>query len=154
MKKILNFNEIDELAYKLIEVLGDKEIIALIGDLGTGKTTFVKKLAEKLNIKETVKSPTFTYVIEYHSGIMPLYHFDVYRISDPEEVYEIGFEDYLTKEGLIVIEWADIIIDELPKEFLCIRLDHNNENSRSIDIEYIGNKEKNKEILTYVGFGD
>ena len=109
--KILTFNEINKLAKKLAEKLRSGGCLGLIGDLVAGKTTFTKKICECYNITENVKSPTFTYVIEYTSGDLPVYHFDVYRISDPEEIYEIGFEDYIGEDGsVVIIEWADKIL--------------------------------------------
>ena len=93
MKKNLSFGEIDELIVKLSKYLKSGDVISLEGDLGTGKTTIVQKISKELGIKENIKSPTFNYVLEYNSGKFPLYHFDVYRISDPMEIYEIGYED-------------------------------------------------------------
>ena len=122
MKKNLSFREIDELVVKLSKYLKSGDVISLEGDLGTGKTTIVQKISKELGIKENIKSPTFNYVLEYNSGKFPLYHFDVYRISDPMEIYEIGYEDYIYGEGVTVIEWGNIIETELPKEYIKILL--------------------------------
>lgn len=154
MRKVLSFEEIDNLALKLGENLLEGEVIALIGDLGTGKTTFVQKLAKALGIKENVKSPTFNYVLEYNSGRMPFYHFDVYRISEPLEIYELGYEDYLDNKGITVIEWANLIESELPKEYIEISLFHKNEFAREIEIRVVGNEKREKELLKNVDFGD
>lgn len=100
------------------------QVIALIGDLGTGKTTLTKYIAEGLGIVETISSPTFTIVKEYNSGRLPLYHFDVYRIADPEEFFNIGAEDYLNGNGLCVIEWADLVMEEMPEDTLFVFIDY------------------------------
>jgi len=154
MEKILSFEELTNLAVKLSDFAKADDVIALIGDLGTGKTTFVKTIAKELGVKGNIKSPTFNYVLEHLGGRLPLYHFDVYRLSDPMEVYEVGYEDYLHNGGLVLIEWADIITSELPKEYIEIKLFHNDEVSRKISIEFIGNKEREKELLTYVGLSN
>lgn len=154
MEKIVTFKELDSLAEKLGKFVGKNNVIALIGDLGTGKTTFVKKFAESLGVKENLKSPTFNYVLEYLSGRLPLYHFDVYRLGEPEEVYEVGYEDYLNNDAVVIIEWANIIGSELPKEYIEIKLEHFDEKSRKLSLKYIGNKEKEEEMLKYVGFSN
>ncbi|MGL5917826.1 MAG: tRNA (adenosine(37)-N6)-threonylcarbamoyltransferase complex ATPase subunit type 1 TsaE, partial [Cetobacterium sp.] len=112
MKKILKFEEIDILAKKLANYVSENTVVALIGDLGTGKTTFTKSFAKELGVKENLKSPTFNYVLEYLDGRLPLYHFDVYRLGSPEEIYEIGYEDYINNDGVALIEWANIIESE------------------------------------------
>ena len=137
MKKNLSFREIDELVVKLSKYLKSGDVISLEGDLGTGKTTIVQKIFKELGIKENIKSPTFNYVLEYNSGKFPLYHFDVYRISDPMEIYEIGYEDYIYGEGVTVIEWGNIIETELPKEYIKILLEYAGEESRDIEIRAI-----------------
>ncbi len=154
MKKILKFDEINRIAKKLAQILPKNTVVALIGDLGTGKTSFVKEFAKELGITENLKSPTFNYFLEYKSGRVPLYHFDVYRLSSPEEVYEVGYEDCLNSDGIILIEWANIIESELPKEYLEIKLDYDDEDSRIVEINYIGNKEKGEEILKDVNFSN
>ncbi|MGN0165650.1 MAG: tRNA (adenosine(37)-N6)-threonylcarbamoyltransferase complex ATPase subunit type 1 TsaE [Lachnospiraceae bacterium] len=97
--------------FELGRMMGEKAepgmIFCLSGDLGTGKTVFSKGLAKGLGITEPVVSPTFTIVQEYKEGRIPFYHFDTYRIADPEEMYEIGFDDYLYGNGVCLIEWPE-----------------------------------------------
>lgn len=154
MKKNLSFGEIDELVVKLSKYLKSGDVISLEGDLGTGKTTIVQKISKELGIKENIKSPTFNYVLEYNSGKFPLYHFDVYRISDPMEIYEIGYEDYIYGEGVTVIEWGNIIETELPKEYIKILLEYTGEESRNIEVRVEGNRERERELLKNVGFSN
>ncbi len=90
------------------------EVYALDGDLGAGKTVFCKGFAEGLGIRETVNSPTFTILQIYEEGRLPLYHFDVYRIEDPEEMEEVGLDEYLEGSGVCLIEWAQRIEELLP----------------------------------------
>lgn len=96
------------------------QVLALTGDLGVGKTLFTQGLARGLDIDGPVSSPTFTIVQVYENGRLPFYHFDVYRIADPEEMDEIGFDDYVYGEGICLIEWAELIEDILPEN--CIRI--------------------------------
>lgn len=100
------------------------QVIALRGDLGTGKTALTRFLAQALGVREHITSPTFTIVREYRSGRLRLYHFDVYRIEDPEEMFELGYEEYFYGDGLCVIEWADRIAELLPEDTLDIRLEY------------------------------
>lgn len=92
------------------------EVYALLGDLGVGKTVFTKGFAKGIGITESVNSPTFTIVQIYEQGSVPLYHFDVYRIADPEEMDEIGYEDYFFGEGVCLVEWANLIDELMPQE--------------------------------------
>ena len=89
-------------------------VITLEGDLGVGKTVFAQGLARGLGIDDAITSPTFTIVQVYEEGRLPFYHFDVYRIADPDEMYEIGFEDYFYGQGVTLIEWANLIDELLP----------------------------------------
>ena len=91
------------------------EVYTLIGDLGVGKTVLTQGIAEGLAITEAICSPTFTIVQVYEEGRLPLYHFDVYRIGDPEEMDEIGYEDYFYGDGVTLIEWANLIEEILPE---------------------------------------
>lgn len=90
------------------------DIVLLHGDLGVGKTVFTKGFAEGLGIEEPISSPTFTIVQIYETGRLPLYHFDVYRIADVEEMEEIGYEDYFYGKGVCLIEWAELVSEILP----------------------------------------
>ena len=101
-------------ARQLAEQAVPGTVICLDGDLGAGKTAFAKGFALGLGIEEPVVSPTFTILHQYTSGRLPLYHFDVYRIEDPEEMYEIGFEDYFYGDGVCLIEWASQIEELIP----------------------------------------
>ena len=99
------------------------QVYALIGDLGVGKTVFTQGFAEGLEISEWINSPTFTIVQEYVDGRLPFYHFDVYRIGDLEEMYEVGFDDYVYGEGVSLIEWANRIEEILPEDVITVRID-------------------------------
>lgn len=99
------------------------QVITLVGDLGVGKTVFTKGLAEGLGVLEPVSSPTFTIVQIYEEGRLPLYHFDVYRIGDAEEMDEIGYEDYFYGEGVCLIEWANLIEEILPEHRTQVRIE-------------------------------
>ena len=155
MQKVLTFNEIDLLAKKLADYSKENTVIALIGDLGTGKTTFTKTFAKEFGVKENLKSPTFNYVLEYLSGRLPLYHFDVYRLCSSEEIYEIGYEDYINNGGVALIEWANIIEEDLPTDYIRIEFQYTTkEDERLVEIKYIGNEKEEKELLSYVNFGN
>ena len=97
-------------------------VFTLIGDLGVGKTVFTKGFALGLGINEPVNSPTFTIMQIYEEGRLPLYHFDVYRIADPSEMDEIGFEEYVYSEGVTLIEWANLIEEILPDKYIRIEI--------------------------------
>lgn len=116
-----NDKETREIGFKLGKLLKPGSIVCLIGDLGAGKTTMTQSLAEALEVDDYITSPTFTIVNEYE-GKMPLYHFDVYRIGCSEEMYDIGFDEYINGEGVCIIEWANIIEDILPDDYLKIEL--------------------------------
>jgi tRNA threonylcarbamoyladenosine biosynthesis protein TsaE len=103
--------------FRLGETLAGGDVVCLRGGLGTGKTAFTGGIAGALGISGYITSPTFTIVNEY-AGRLPLYHFDVYRISDPEEMFEIGFEEYLDAGGVVVIEWAELIKEILPGDHI------------------------------------
>ena len=117
------------------------QVYTLIGDLGVGKTVLTQGIAKGLGIDEAICSPTFTIVQEYHTGRMPFYHFDVYRIGCVEEMDEIGFDDYVYGEGLTMIEWANLIEEILPDHFWQIMIEKDLEKGfdyRMITVEEVG----------------
>lgn len=141
--KILTFEQINKLAEKIAETLKNGGCLGLIGDLGAGKTTFTKKMCSFYGIKGNIKSPTFTYVIEYISENMKIYHFDMYRILNSEEIYEIGFEDYIGEEdAVIIVEWADNILEEMPEDTLYVEIEHNDDITRKVSVYKLKNGEK------------
>jgi len=103
------------------------EIYCLDGDLGAGKTVFTQGFAQGLGITEPVSSPTFTIFQQYEEGRLPLYHFDVYRIADPSEMDEIGYEEYFYGDGVCLIEWASLIEELVPEDARWIRIGKNPE---------------------------
>lgn len=121
--------ETKDLAAKLAKHLKPGSVLALEGELGTGKTTFAKGLAIGLGIEEPITSPTFTIIKEYE-GTLPFYHMDVYRLEHSEE--DIGFDEYIHGSGVTVIEWAQFIKDFLPDELLKVEIRYLSETSREI----------------------
>ena len=130
-------DETKQFGKELADKLVPGTIIALIGDLGAGKTTLTKAIAAGLGVSEVLTSPTFTIVCEYDSGRLPLYHFDVYRVHDSEELFEIGFEDYLHRGGVCLIEWANLLEEGmLPDNTMTIKLEYGEgETERILTIE-------------------
>lgn len=144
MKEFFLENEkfTEEIGQKLGKRLFPGAIICLNGDLGAGKTTMTKSIAKAIGIEEGIISPTFNIVNEYTDGNLLLYHFDVYRIASSEEMYEIGFEEYINSEGVCIIEWSNLIEDVLPEERLEVLLVYEG-NGRKIIFNPIGDKYKN-----------
>lgn len=108
---------------KLGEDAKTGDVICLIGNLGVGKTLFSQGVANGLEIQESVNSPTFTILQQYDGGRLPLYHFDVYRIEDSDEMEEIGFADMIYGDGVCLIEWADVIADILPEHYIKVTIE-------------------------------
>lgn len=113
-------------------------VICLEGDLGSGKTLFTKSFAASLEIDETITSPSYNIIKEYYSGEMPLYHMDVYRLE--KDVESVGIPEYFGREGIVIIEWADMIKDYLPEERLEIKFSVIDENKRLIKITPYGDR--------------
>lgn len=138
MKRIVTHNEEETIkaGEDFAQQLEAGAVVALIGDLGAGKTRFVKGISRGLGVKENVTSPTFTIVNEHLHGRLPLYHFDCYRLKSTTELDEIGFDEYVYGKGICVLEWADLIESKLPKKRFDIHCSlGNNENERFITIE-------------------
>ena len=116
-----SYEDTQKIAAEIADTLKGGEFIAMYGDLGAGKTAFVQGLAKSLGITSHITSPTFTIVNEYN-GRLPLYHFDVYRIADPDEMYEIGYEEYVDSDGVCVVEWAELIEDLFPPKYFKVTI--------------------------------
>lgn len=129
-----NENETYNIGIKIGKQLKAGDILSLNGDLGAGKTYLTKGIAKGLGIEDYITSPTFTILNEY-KGRIPLYHFDVYRINDVEEMYEIGFEEYLYGNGVCIIEWGSMVEEILPEDTINIKIKNLGEFSREIEIK-------------------
>ena len=114
-------DDTEALGEALARVLAPGSVVAFSGDLGAGKTAFTRGLARGLGIAERVTSPTFTIVNEYEGGRLPLFHFDMYRLGSEEELFDIGWEDYLARGGVCAVEWSENV--ERALEAGCIRVD-------------------------------
>lgn len=137
--------ETREVGVELGGLLKQGDIVCLTGDLGAGKTTLTQAIAKGLDVDDYVTSPTFTIINEY-SGRYPVYHFDVYRIEDVDEMYDLGYEEYFYSDGVAIIEWADIIEDILPEERLNINIKRGTEKDLR-EISIYGNGERYEEII-------
>ena len=130
--------ETEQLGQRLGQQLKPGAVIAYSGDLGAGKTAFTRGLARGLGIEDPITSPTYTIVNEY-PGKIPLFHFDMYRLSSSEDLFDIGWEDYLTRGGVIAVEWSERVADALDEVENVIRIhirrDPDNDNGREISIE-------------------
>ena len=148
----MNFitNTVEEtikLGIKIGKRLNPGDIVCIDGDLGSGKTHLTKGIALGLGIDEHITSPTFNIVNEYE-GRLKFYHFDVYRVNDPDEIAAIGFDEYIFSDAASVIEWSDYISELIPKEHIQIRIANESETSRSISIQWFGKRyDYLKEVL-------
>lgn len=124
--RIPSLDKINEAARDFLSQIGENTVIALYGEMGAGKTTFVKAICDELKVADQVTSPTFAIVNEYTSGIdgEPIYHFDFYRIKNLEEVYDMGYEEYVYSGCLCLMEWPELIEDLLPEDCLKVKISH------------------------------
>lgn len=132
-----NHRETENIAKSFAGELIQGDVVCLRGDLGVGKTAFVKGMAEGLGVDEYISSPTFT-IVNCYDGKYPVYHFDAYRISDSEEMYEIGFEEFIYGKGISIIEWPEMIEDILPENRYEVNIKKDlsqHDNFREITIE-------------------
>ena len=124
------------LGARLADVLQGGEVIAFTGDLGAGKTAFVSGMAQALGVDERVTSPTFTIVNEYEGGRLPLFHFDMYRLGSADELFHIGWEDYLARGGVCAVEWSENVDEAIEDDAIRISITRGeDDNSRVITIE-------------------
>ena len=127
--------EAEAVGRKLAVQLQPGDVLAYYGDLGTGKTAFTRGLASSLGVTEPVTSPTYTIVDEYLSGRLPLFHFDMYRLGSADELFDIGWEDYLARGGVCAVEWSEQVADALPEDTIYVRIDRESDPARRITIE-------------------
>lgn len=122
-----------EFARMFSSLLKPNDVIALYGDLAAGKTTFTKGVCKYFNADQEATSPTFTLINEYR-GDLPIFHFDCYRIKYPDEIIMLGFEEYLEKQGIVLIEWPEQIGEHVPKDCIELHLEYIDEQERRIEI--------------------
>ena len=130
--KISNLDNIKEAASAFIQQIGDHKVFAFYGSMGAGKTTFVKAICEELGVEDVITSPTFAIINEYHAHDDVIYHFDFYRIKRVEEVYDIGFDEYIYSGNLCLMEWPELIEQLLPEETVRVDIMENPDGTRVI----------------------
>ena len=142
MSKIIKQNlsevQLAQLGFSIGSNLFGGAFIALFGDLGAGKTTLTRSIAKALKIDD-ISSPTFL-IVEEHEGLLPLFHFDAYRLSGEQELYDIGFDDYINRNGVIIMEWCENVAGVLPEERIEIKIEGSGFSPRNLTIEAFGEK--------------
>ena len=124
--------ETESLGERLACVIKPGTVIAFTGDLGAGKTAFTRGLARGLGVTQRVTSPTFTIVNEYEGGRLPLFHFDMYRLGSSDELFDIGWEDYLIRNGVCAVEWSENVADALEDDCICVDIRRGTSDSQRI----------------------
>ena len=145
--RINDLEHINEAAKKFVSQIGDHTVFAFYGKMGAGKTTFIKAICEELGVEDVITSPTFAIVNEYticpskggetvssQSGEVPIFHFDFYRIKRLEEVYDMGFEDYIYSGALCFIEWPEMMEELLPDDAVKVQITQNADGTRTVII--------------------
>ena len=131
--KIKDLGHIREAAKEFIQNMGNGNVFAFYGEMGAGKTTFIKALCEELVVEDVITSPTFAIVNEYTDGKgEPIYHFDFYRIKKLDEVFDMGYEDYIDSGNLCLMEWPELIEDILPEDAKKVTITVNDDGSRTL----------------------
>lgn len=134
--KIESLDQIDDAATEFIKAMGDNTVFAFYGEMGAGKTTFIKAICENLGVSDSINSPTFAIVNEYRSDSGELiYHFDFYRINKIEEAFDFGYEDYFYSGSLCFIEWPEKIESLLPNDTVNVHIKVQEDDSRKVTLE-------------------
>jgi len=134
--RINSLEEINSVAKQFIELVGERRVFAMYGSMGVGKTTFVKAVCEELGVQDTINSPTFAIVNEYHTPKdKVVYHFDFYRINDVQEAYDFGYEDYFYSQAMCFIEWPERIESILPSDVINLNFTEEADGSRTILVQ-------------------
>lgn len=136
MNRIIMQSESDlpQAAAEFLKFLADHRIFAFYGEMGAGKTTLIKEICRQMEVKDNVSSPTFALVYEYSTGRGIVYHFDLYRVKDLSELYDLGYEDYFYGGGYCFIEWPDIAEQILPEKHVKVKIKVGQEGARLLDI--------------------
>jgi len=130
---VKNLNELPKAAQNILEDIGEHKVVAFFGKMGVGKTTLIKALCQQMGVEDVVSSPTFALINEYLSGIgESIFHFDFYRIESIEEVYDIGYEEYIYSGHYCFIEWPEMIVELLPETFVYLSIKENDNGTRVI----------------------
>lgn len=132
MIKIKSIDTIHEAAREFVAAMGDRTIFAFYGKMGAGKTTFIKAICEELGVEDVVTSPTFAIVNEYTGNDGAIYHFDFYRIKKEEEVYDIGYEDYIDSGCPCFMEWPELIENLLPEDTVKVTIEEQADGTRMV----------------------
>lgn len=145
-----SYEETESLGKKFSEILKAGDVILMNGDLGVGKTTFTRGLAQGLGIKKNVKSPTFTLIREYQEGRLPLYHMDAYRLESSFDE-DLGFDEYFNGKGVTIVEWPQFIKDEVPKNHISINIKRlENDDDRQITFKLHGDGYQQKDLEDFL----
>jgi tRNA threonylcarbamoyladenosine biosynthesis protein TsaE len=134
-----NPGEMLDLARQIHQTFPDDRVFVLNGDLGSGKTTFVKAFVKMIGLEEEVSSPTFSIVHEYGGLGNKIFHFDLYRVKSEQELYQIGFEEYLEQGAYVFIEWPEIAESFLPGRYVKVNFDAKNKNTRQVEYGIVNN---------------
>jgi tRNA threonylcarbamoyladenosine biosynthesis protein TsaE len=132
-----SLSDLDQAAIALLDFAGTEKIFVFEGDMGAGKTTFIKVIAKALGVKELVSSPTFSIVNEYEGKGSTFYHFDFYRIKNLQEAYDIGYEEYFFSGNTCFIEWPEKVEELLPEHYIKVEIKMLSENERILSINKI-----------------
>ncbi len=133
--RIEGLQDMQRAARQFVEAMGERKVFAFYGPMGVGKTTFIKAVCEQLQVDDAITSPTFAIVNEYQTRQgLPVFHFDFYRIRKIEEVYDMGYEDYLYSGALCFIEWPELVEDLLPADVVAVHLSQQPDGSRAVEM--------------------
>lgn len=132
--KIESLSDINRVAKQFLEMYGDRQVVAMYGNMGVGKTTFVKAVCEVLGMHDDATSPSFAIVNEYKGDGKRIYHFDFYRINDPEEAYDFGYEEYFYSGDMCFVEWPEKIDRLIPDDALALKFTEQEDGSRIIEV--------------------
>ena len=135
--KVNQLADLEEAARQVLHFAGSEKILVFEGDMGAGKTTLIKSLADALGVRETVSSPTFSIVNEYDANGQSIYHFDFYRIKSIKEAYDIGYEEYFYSGQYCLIEWPERIEELLPEHYIRVRIQTLSQTERELSLSKI-----------------